>query len=129
MLVHYEHFFQNQSPVEDIPGIHFLRSKVVLPGPLKPGYSTQSFQPPAKKQTENCWRGGQVQLFELHFLSPSIKETILFPFLVLLKKPKRHVYASGNTSITVQFCLKIFYWCCKSKNKCLGLQMARMEID
>ena len=28
----------------------------------------------------------------------------------------------------VQFCLKLFYWHSKSKHKCLGLYMARMEM-
>ena len=29
----------------------------------------------------------------------------------------------------VQFCLKLLYQCSESKHKCLGLQMARMEMD
>ena len=51
------------------------------------------------------------------------------PFLVLLKKAERHTHTSKNSKIRVYFCLKLFYQCSNSKDKCLGLQMARMEMD
>ena len=53
----------------------------------------------------------------------------LSPFLVLLSKAERHTHTSENPNIWAYFRLKLFYQCSNSKNKCLGLQMARMEMD
>ena len=47
---------------------------------------------------------------------------------VLLQKA-RHIYISENPKLVVQFCLKLFNLCSNNKTKCLGLQMARIEME
>ena len=48
---------------------------------------------------------------------------------MLLEKDQNMYFISGNPKIMVQFCFKLLYLCFKSNDSCLGLQMARIEMD
>ena len=62
-------------------------------------------------------------------------DTNISPFLLLIKKAKKILYKlviliSGKPKIIDQFCLKLLYWCSRvTISWCLGLQMARIEMD